>query len=232
VFADAVAGGFVPELGTPPGSTPGPAGDVHVEAARLELARGSIDGEASAGSGGNIGLRVTGRAELERSAISASVGSGSGGNVVIDTPALVLGSSRIVAQADEGSGGSIGVRTDVLLASTDSVISASSRLGIDGTVTIDAPDLDLSRSLAALPEAPLDVAGLLGERCASRSSAAASSFVVRGHEGVPASHAEGLMLALVRSTGAMGSAAAGSPEPALALAASGLAGVGCATASR
>jgi large exoprotein involved in heme utilization and adhesion len=232
VFEDAVAGGFVPELRTPPNSTPGPAGDVRIEVARLELAGGSIDSEAREGAGGNVTLRATGRTELDRGVISASVGSGSGGNVAIDTPALVLDSSRIVAQAEEGSGGNIAVRTELLLASTDSTIDASARLGIDGTVSIDAPDLDLSRSLTALPEAPLDAAGLLGERCASRTAAEASSFVVRGREGVPASHAEGLMLALVPATPGSEPGAAGLVEPTLALGASVASHLGCPRASR
>jgi large exoprotein involved in heme utilization and adhesion len=232
VFQDAVAGGFVPELRTPPDATPGTAGDVRIAAIRLELEGGSIDSEALQGAGGNVTVQVADRTQLERGAISASVGSGSGGNVLIEAPLLVLESSRIVAQADEGSGGSVGVRADLLLASTDSTISASARLGIDGTVSIDAPDLDLSGSLAALPEAPLDASGLSSERCASRTRAAASSFVVRGREGVPASHAEGLLLALVPPSRGPEAGAAPFPEPALALAASGVSRPGCLTASR
>jgi hypothetical protein len=232
VFQDAVAGGFVPELRTPPDATPGPAGDVRIEVARLELAGGSIDSEARQGAGGNVAFQVTERMQLERGAISASVGLGSGGNVAIDTPALVLESSRIVAQADEGSGGNIGVRTELLLASTDSSISARARVGIDGTVSVVAPDLDLSSPLVALPAKPLDAAGLSSERCASRTRAATSSFVVRGREGVPASHAEGLLLALVPSTRAAASSAASVSEPALVLAASAVSRSGCPTASR
>jgi hypothetical protein len=231
VFQDAVAGGFVPELRTPPDATPGPAGDVRIEAGSLQLAGGSIDSEAGQGAGGNVTLQVDGRTDLDRGSISANVGSGSGGNVTIDSSLLVLDSSRIVAQADAGTGGSIGVRTDLLLSSTDSTISASARLGIDGTVSIDAPDLDLSSSLATLPEVPLDAGGLSSERCASRTRVAASSFVVRGREGVPASHAEELLLALVPSTHVSGPSAARFAEPALALGVSVASGFGCPRAS-
>src|SRR4029450_10616269 len=127
---------------------------------------------------------------LVRSAITASVTSGSGGNVTIADPQLVLleEGSRIVAQAVEGSGGKITLGADVLLVSVDSLISASSQLGIQGTVEIRAPDTDLAAELAALPESFLDAVALMKERCAARQGGErAGSFVVTGRHGVPAS---------------------------------------------
>jgi filamentous hemagglutinin family protein len=197
VFRDAVEGSFIPPLRAPPTDIPGDAGSVKLAASSLTLIGGAIDTAAEVGDGGNIELQVTGLVTLQDASLTASVGSGSGGNIAIDPPAVVLDRSRIVAQADQGAGGSIAIRTDVLIASPDSLISASSNLGIDGTVEINAPDVDLAGSLVALPETPLDAAGLLRERCAAQRSDDLGSFVVRGREAVPASHAEGLMLTLV-----------------------------------
>jgi filamentous hemagglutinin family protein len=202
VFADAVAGGFVPALTAPPTDTPGDAGNVALSAGSLTLFGGGIDTKADVGDGGNIELRVAGLVTLQDASLNAGVRSGNGGNITIDPPAVVLDRSQIVAQAGAGAGGNIAIRTDLLIASPDSLISASSNLGIDGTVEINAPDVDLAGSLVALPETPLDAAGLLRERCAAQRSDELGSFVVRGREAVPASYAEGLMLALVPPTAA------------------------------
>jgi hypothetical protein len=175
---------------------------VRIAAGQLDLSGGTIDTAAQEGAGGNIDLRVSGPAAMVASAITASVGSGSGGNVTVEAPLLVLDGSRIVAQADDGAGGNIVVRTDLLLASPDSEISASARLGVDGTVAIEAPDVDLAGTLVALPETPLAAADLLRERCASVRSDEVGSFVVRGRAGAPASYAEGLLLALVPTAAA------------------------------
>jgi filamentous hemagglutinin family protein len=232
VFTDAVAGGFVPELRTPPGATPGPAGDVSVTASRLALAGGTLDTEADRGAGGNIFVHVTGPVALERSTISASVGSGSGGNVTLEAPLVRLDASRLVARAEEGSGGNVAVRTTFLLASPDSEISASARLGVDGRVAVEAPDIDLAAALATLPETPLEAEHLLRERCARVPSEAIGSFVVAGRAAVPASHSEALLLALVPTPSRGIEAAEGPPAAALAAAGAALAPhAACARAS-
>jgi hypothetical protein len=203
IFRDAVEGGFIPALRPPPDVATGDAGSVALVAGELDLVNAAIDTEADRGTGGNVALDVSGLVHLDGGRISASVGTGSGGNVVLHVQSLVLESSRIVAQADEGAGGNIAIRTDLLVASPDSEISASARLGVAGTVNLDAPDVDLASSLAALPAEPLDGSGLLRERCAAQRSDAMGSFVVRGREAAPASHAEGLLLALVPSPEAL-----------------------------
>jgi large exoprotein involved in heme utilization and adhesion len=167
------------------------AGDVRVEAVReVALTGSTISTEAREGSGGNIELEVGERLHLVRSAVTAGVTSGSGGNVTISDPQLVLleEGSRIAAQAVEGSGGNIRLAAEVLLVSVDSLVSASSALGVQGTVEIRAPDTDLAGELAALPESFLDAVALMKERCAARAGGErAGSFVVTGRAGTPAS---------------------------------------------
>jgi large exoprotein involved in heme utilization and adhesion len=64
------------------------------------------------------------------------------------------------------------------------VISASSALGIDGSVNIDAPDSDVSAGLAVLPESFLDAASLMQANCGA-ARAGLSSLVEVGRGGVP-----------------------------------------------
>jgi filamentous hemagglutinin family protein len=233
VFADAIAGGFIPEPRSQPGDTPGLAGDIRVDAGRIELAGGTIDSQATTGQGGNIELLSTGPIVLANSSVTASVGSGSGGNVAIDPPLVVLDASRIVAQAGSGEGGRIAISADLLLVSTDSEISASAGVGIEGRVDLDAPDVDLAASLTALPDAPLETSGLLRERCASVRSDAVGSFVVRGREAAPAADPEGLLLALVPVPPVGSLDRADADAPALAIAAVPSAGfASCASAKR
>ena len=74
---------------------------------------------------------------------------------------------------------------DVYL-TTDSVVSASSALGVPGTINILASTTNVSATLARLPEAVAQAATLLRASCAARVAAGkASSLVVAGREGVP-----------------------------------------------
>jgi large exoprotein involved in heme utilization and adhesion len=164
------------------------AGDVDVRAAGdVELVDSAITAQATSGSGGNVAVATPGTLHLVRSALAASVTSGTGGNVAIADAHLVLleEGSRIVAQAIEGSGGNIALEADVLVVSPDSLISASSQLGLQGTVEIRAPDTDLAGNLAELPASFLDAVGLMSERCAARRGGErAGSLVVTGRQGV------------------------------------------------
>ncbi len=155
-----------------------------------------ITTEASVAGGGKIEVNVQERLILENSGITSSVadGSGNGGDIMIDPVFVVLLDSDIIARADAGNGGNIDIVTDFLIASPGSQIDASSNIGIDGEVGIDATDSEISNSLQALPVAYLDVGALLRNRCATRASASASSFVVASQAGMLPSP-EGLVTA-------------------------------------
>ena len=90
----------------------------------------------------------------------------------------MLRGARIQANAHGGDGGNISIVTEFLLADVESVIEASSELGIDGSISVRAPDTNLISQLATLPESPLDVADLLTSTCGART-ARAGSFVVQ-----------------------------------------------------
>ncbi len=133
----------------------GDAGQISLETNHLHLSqRGTINTSATLSGGGNIILQKSnGLVHLDQSEITTSVavGQGSGGNITIEKPQfVVLNQGQIKAQADAGHGGNIQIVTDHLLTTVDSLISASSRLGIDGQVDITSPDINISNGLLGL----------------------------------------------------------------------------------
>ncbi len=83
-------------------------------------------------------------------------------------------------------GGRIDINADIFLADPASRVSASSELGLSGTVDIQAPVTTLSGTLAPLPQAFVNVAALLPSRCAARlSGGQTSGLVLGGRDGVP-----------------------------------------------
>ncbi len=133
----------------------GNAGKIHLQTRHLHLSQhGSISTAAIHAGGGNIIFNsLSGLLYLDNSEITTSVasGAGNGGNITIDNPQfMILNSGQIVAQADVGHGGNIRIVTDHLLTTLDSLINASSRLGIDGQVDITSPDINISNGLLGL----------------------------------------------------------------------------------
>ena len=72
------------------------------------------------------------------------------------------------------------------LASPDSVVDASSQLGVSGSVQIAAPRTDPGSALARLPTALFDASGLLRASCAGRAGPQASSLMGVGRGGLAA----------------------------------------------
>jgi len=137
---------------------------------------------------GDIFLDVGFLLHLRDSSITTSVagGRGDGGNINIDPVFTVFdGGSSIIARAREGRGGNINIVSDFLFASPDSLIDASSELGVSGVVDVESPETDVVSGALALPESFLDAASLLSERCGARAIKGASSFIVSGRGGVP-----------------------------------------------
>jgi large exoprotein involved in heme utilization and adhesion len=110
-----------------------------------------------------------------------------GGNITIDPQFVVLQNSQIVANAFQGRGGNIQIQAQqVFLADPTSLVSASSALGINGQVNIQAPVTSISGAVDPLPQAFAQGAELLRSRCAERlREGTVSRFVVAGRDGVP-----------------------------------------------
>ena len=167
----------------------GNAGNISINAGQqLDIMRNSsVKTEAAQTSGGNIDIQAIDRVRLVNSSISTSVlgGGGSGGNITIDPDVVVLQNSQVIAQAVQGAGGNITITTPLFLADFTSLVSASSQLGLNGTVTIQSPTSNLSGSLGPLTSKPSQVQTLLTQRCAALANGQTSSFVVAGREQLP-----------------------------------------------
>jgi hypothetical protein len=104
----------------------------------------------------------------------------------IRIPTFVLNNSTISANAFGGDGGNIHIATETFFKSANSSVTASSTLGVDGTITLDSPAIDPAGQL--LPPSPtyLDAGAVLAGRCGARLAGRASSLVIvsRAAEGV------------------------------------------------
>jgi len=166
----------------------GDAGDINVTAlGTVDMNNASITTAAANADGGNIKVTADDLVYLKSSDITAAVGGGlgNGGNVDIDPQFVVLSSSNILASAIGGNGGNITIVADHFVSSPNSVLNASSQLGINGTINILSPDEEVNSNQVELPVAYLDAAGLLQERCSARRLGDRSSFIVAGRDALP-----------------------------------------------
>jgi len=166
----------------------GDAGTITLSARRLTLNRGAaISTQAATANGGNIVLHVADLLYLTRSKITTSVlgAAGNGGNITIDPQLVVLDHSDIIAQAVRGNGGNITIVASEFIKTPDSVVSASSQLGISGTVELIGPRVDLNGSLVALPSDLRNPAAILRENCAARAGQPRSSLAEAGRGALP-----------------------------------------------
>jgi filamentous hemagglutinin family protein len=169
----------------------GDAGNITIHSgSTVVMNDSSITTEAREASGGQITITAPEMIRLTNSQISTSVAGSeadtSGGDISIDPQFVILQNSQIFAKAFAGSGGNIDLISKVFLADPSSEISASSQLGISGTVNIEAPVQNVSGELVVLSEDFSSVAALLAQQCAARvADGKFSTFVVAVREGLP-----------------------------------------------
>jgi hypothetical protein len=168
----------------------GNAGSITVSALRLLMSNGgaiSTEAETSTASGGNITLHVRDLLYLTSSEVTTSVKgeTGNGGNILIDPQLVILNHSSIIAEAIEGHGGNITITAGQFIKSSDSIVSASSELGISGTVEILGPRVDVNGAMVVLSSELRGRANVLREACAARAEQPISSLVEAGRGGLP-----------------------------------------------
>lgn len=184
-------------------STAQGAGTLTVQARSILLDnQGAIAAETVSGQGGDISLNIQDLLLLRRgSSISTTAGTaqtgGNGGNLTITAPngsiIAVLGeNSDITANAFTGRGGNITITAQGIFGlqfqpqlTLLSDITASSQLGISGSVTLDTLDVDPSRGLVALPLNLVDPSQRVAQDCQPRGRDRTSSFVSTGRGGIP-----------------------------------------------
>jgi filamentous hemagglutinin family protein len=177
----------------------GAAGNLTVTARQLRLDnQGSIQAQTASGQGGNITLQVQDLLLLRRgSFISTTAGTaqsgGDGGNIVFNGNFIVAvpkEDSNLTANAFSGRGGNVRIMTQGIFGieprlreTAFSDITASSDFGISGTVTLNRPDVDPSRSTPPLPTGLVDTNALIANSCIARRNRQ-GRFVVTGTGGL------------------------------------------------
>jgi hypothetical protein len=135
-------------------SNGGDAGVISIDAgASMRMVGSSLQTSTVAAQGGNINVMARDLLYMQQSVIvsKAHVGIGSGGNITIDPTLTIMNQSQIIANAFGGNGGNIGLTTGTFLQSADSIISASSALGVNGDIIISSPALNLGSQMLILP---------------------------------------------------------------------------------
>jgi filamentous hemagglutinin family protein len=195
------------EISSGSGFGGGGAGGVNLNANELVMeAGGLITTSAINVDGGHIAIDG-GILQVSDSIITTSVSgeSGNGGDIALSPDLLVLDGGFIQANtaAPLASGGDILINTKALVASGGevqiggveraefqagrgaNVIQAAAPGGEQGTVTITAPELDISGTLANLASGFFEPAQLVGDPCALLTGKAPSSLVQGTRGGVP-----------------------------------------------
>jgi filamentous hemagglutinin family protein len=146
----------------------GVAGPIAVLANTVRLIeQGVISTQSSVASAGDIVVTGTSLIELDFGSITTSVagGKGNGGNIFLDPEAVVLDDGTVIANALRGNGGNITIASDVFIENLGSVVSASSALGISGTITIESPSTDVTAGLVQLSSKTGNIAALARADC-------------------------------------------------------------------
>jgi filamentous hemagglutinin family protein len=161
---------------------------------------GLLTATSASGDGGNIILRLQNKLTMVGdSVISAEAGTasagGNGGNITINGRFVLANrreNNRITANAFTGQGGNVNIRaTEGIIGffpidpSSRSRITASSRLGLSGNVSVDAPFFDFSRQLTELPQEVKDISDLIALGCRGVGSQNASRYEVKGRQQPP-----------------------------------------------
>jgi filamentous hemagglutinin family protein len=170
----------------------GDAGRIDFRVASLLLNNAAISSAASKSDGGNIHIEGNSPSKFitlkNDSAITTSVNGGAqttGGNIQINSEFVVVQNSRIIAEAFAGTGGNITITAQGLFVDPSSRISASSALGVDGIVDIDAK-AEVIDDVVGLPENYMPNIELRQQTCAQRiGGGKSSSFTVLEKPGMP-----------------------------------------------
>ena len=184
---------------TNPGT--GEPGNIAITANSLSLSTGGrIDAatQAETGAGAGIDLEIADDIFLSGdSFISAQAfGNANGGNLNIDTNFIVAfaGNNDMIASAEQGQGGNIDITAESLLGITKGALSpfsndinASSQFGLDGSVSLNVPDVDSLEGTSELSADIVEPGETTAQACnANREVVAKNSLTIKGKGGVPA----------------------------------------------
>ena len=149
------------------------AGNIMLNSTNLMLYDGVIVTYSEETSGGNITIHTDNLLHINGSMFNAESKSAqiqdSAGDIIIDQADFaVLNNSLIITKGFISSGGNIDIITEQFLQSTDSILDVSSQFGLDGEITIEAPDTDLTNSQVILPKTFFDASDFFLKSCTGR----------------------------------------------------------------
>lgn len=193
----------------------GKGGEIQLFADRITLDDATIFAETKTTQGGNIQIDARDYLLLRHnSLISATAGTaqagGNGGNITIRgrfAIGVLSENSDIMANAFMGNGGQVditalgiyGLRFQPQLTPA-SDITASSRFGLNGTVTLNTLKVDPNQGLVQLPVEVVDSSNQITQTCSAQQQH--NSFVITGRGGVAPDPSEALNQTLAWSDGA------------------------------
>ena len=178
----------------------GEPGNLEIQANSITLdnkASISAATQSLTGSGANITLLANNIFLRDNSLISArAFQDANGGNLTIDTDFIVAfpnGNSDIVANAQQGNGGNINITAESLfgiaqrpLNPITNDINASSDFGLDGSISINIPDVNALQRDTELPRNLVETEETVAQACRSdRVSGKVNGLNIKGKGGVP-----------------------------------------------
>jgi len=172
----------------------GNAGRLQINVESLNLdSGGRINATTAFGFGGDIEINVSDSLQLRNGSqinVEALGNIGDGGNLAINSDTIVaLENSDIIANAVGGNGGNIDITTQAIFGAEfrprltpQSDITASSELGVEGTVRLNTPDVDSTSGLFDLETETIDASAIAFDSCRDY---AGSAFYYTGNGGIP-----------------------------------------------
>ena len=219
VGGDILLSGSGPIVTALPRATAGGiAGSITLTAANLSLQDGAaISTQAITANGGNITLSVADFLCLVSSKINtfrfmAPMATGAISRSDLAASRAQCTSSSIVAQAVAGHGGNITIVAGDFIASNDSLVSASSQLGISGSIELIGPRVDLNGSLVVLSSELRSAAAVLRTSCDARGRTQSSLVDARARQAAAARYRDDDSGALHRQSGCRARAGQGQPR--------------------
>ena len=169
----------------------GDGGNINLTAQRLLLSNGTIEARDNAGAQGNLNIDASHSLLMRNgSQITASAtGTATGGNITMNIPFLMgIENSDITANSVKGTGGNIEINTQGLFGlqfqeqlTPQSDITASSQLGLNGTVFINGLDLTPDYSVVEKPIEFTNTESQIAQGCADNTE---SQFTITGRGGL------------------------------------------------
>ena len=181
----------------------GNGGNINIKANSLSLSNeAKIESvtKSATGNNANIDLQITKDLTLRNNAlISASASQqANGGNLDIDARFIIAfpdGNNDIIANAQQGNGGNININAESLfgiqersLSDLTNDINASSEFSLDGSVTINTPDINPVQGVTELPSNVVQPEQTTTQACtAKRETVARNELRITGKGGIPPS---------------------------------------------